>query len=77
MDATTTGPASPVGSGRRCYPLPRPEHGNDPRFCFGLAYDIAKVLAAYGYPPITASGDLLHLQQHLFRAIYQQKEDTP
>ena len=74
MDTTT--PTGPVSSGQRCYPLSRPEHGDDPRFCFGLAYDVAKVLAAYGHPAITSSGDLLHLQQHLFHAIYQQKEEA-
>ncbi|WP_117215864.1 hypothetical protein [Allorhizocola rhizosphaerae] len=58
----------------RRYPLPRPD--DDPRFCFGLAYDVAKVLAAYGYPPVTSGGDFTHLQQHLFQAIYQQKEET-
>jgi len=72
MDAADS--AGPAGPGQRCYPLPRPD--DDPRFCFGLAYDIAKVLAAYGYPAITSSGDLLHLQQHLFHAIYQQKEEA-
>jgi len=34
------------------------------------------VLASYGYPPIENARDLLHLQQHLFRAIYQQKEEA-
>ena len=74
MDAADS--ADSAGPGQRCYPLPRPEHGNDPRFCFGLAYDVAKVLTAYGYPAITSSGDLRHLQQHLFHAIYQQKEEA-
>jgi hypothetical protein len=59
---------------QRHYPLPRPDH--DPRFCIGLAYDVAKVLAAYGYPPVTSGGDFMRLQQHLFQAIYQQKEET-
>ncbi len=58
----------------RHYPLPRPD--DDPRFCFGLIYDVAKVLAAYGYPPFTSGADLVRLRQHLYRAIYQQKEET-
>lgn len=58
----------------RRYPLPRPQA--DPRFCLGLTYDVAKVLAAYGYPPVTSGGDFVHLQQHLFQAIYELKEET-
>jgi hypothetical protein len=57
-----------------CYPIPRPASGHDPRFCLGLAYDIAQVLTAHGYPPITAGGDFTRLQQALFAYIYQQKD---
>ena len=56
------------------YPIPRPACGDDPRFCFGLAHDIAKVLAAHGYPPITTGSDFTRLQQALFAYIYQQKD---
>ncbi|WP_240742253.1 hypothetical protein [Micromonospora zingiberis] len=34
----------------RRYPIPRP--ADDPRFTFGLALDVAQVLAAHGYPSI-------------------------
>ena len=63
---TTTGP-EPV------YPIARPTSGDDARFCLGLAYDIAQVVAGYGYPPITCGGDLRRLQQALFTFIYQHK----
>jgi hypothetical protein len=59
------------------YPIPHPACGDDPRFCFGLAYDIAQVLATYGYPPIATGADLLRLQQALFGFIYQEKDHTP
>jgi hypothetical protein len=58
------------------YPIPRPGSGDDPRFSFGLALDVAAVLARHGYPAITTSADMLHLQQALFTTIYQPKE-TP
>ena len=57
------------------YPLPRPESGDDPRFTLGLAYDVGKVLAAHGYPPITTGTDHVRLSQALFTMIYQQKEN--
>lgn len=58
----------------RVYPLPQPESGEDPRFCFGLAYDVAKVLEAYGYPPVTSSTDFVDLMQALFVFIYASDE---
>jgi hypothetical protein len=57
------------------YPVPAPEGGDDPRFCFGLTYDIAKILAQYGYPPVLHGRDFFRLQQALFRFIYRQEED--
>lgn len=56
------------------YPVPRPESRDDRRFCFGLAYDVGKVLHQYGYPPMRNGRDILRIQQALFRLIYQ--EDT-
>jgi hypothetical protein len=54
------------------YPIPQPESGDDARFCFGLAYDVAKVLQQYGYPPVLTGRDLTRLQQALFTFIYQE-----
>jgi hypothetical protein len=54
------------------YPSARPDHGDDPRFSIGLVLDIAAVLTRHGYPPITCGTDLTHLQQALFKAIYQE-----
>lgn len=56
------------------YPVPAPGSGDDPRFCFGLTYDIAKVLAQYGYPPVRNAHDFVSLQHALFRFIYQQEQ---
>jgi hypothetical protein len=56
------------------YPLARPNSGDDPRFTLGLIYDVGKVLAAHGYPPIITGADHTRLGQALFNAIYQQKE---
>src|SRR2546425_5489382 len=36
------------------YPIPRARAGDDPRFSFGLALDVAAVLARHGYPPVAA-----------------------
>lgn len=72
MSTPTTPPTSPA------YPMPRPESGDDARFCLGLALDIAKVLTSYGYPPITTGADLQHWQQALFGTIYAQPDkETP
>lgn len=64
MTAPTTAPTAPA------YPVPRPENGDDARFCLGLALDIAQVLTRYGYPPISTGADLRHWQQALFSTIY-------
>lgn len=63
--ATTTPPPA--------YPLPAGEH--DPRFSYGLIFDIAAVLTRHGYPQPTAT-DWAHLMLHLGRALYQQKEHS-
>ncbi|MFE7510120.1 hypothetical protein ACFU8I_02665 [Streptomyces sp. NPDC057540] len=53
----------------RAYPIhPVPE--GESRFTFGLTYDIAKVLEAHGYPPITEGRDISDLQQALYRFLY-------
>jgi hypothetical protein len=52
----------------RNYPIhPRPD--NDPRFTLGLVIDVADVLEQRGYPE-TSPGDLIELQQALYRFIY-------
>jgi len=53
----------------RAYPIPHPESGEDPRFCFGLGYDIGKVLEAHGFPPVTGR-DHVDLMMALFRFVY-------
>ncbi len=63
---------APTAQPTPTYPIGRPASGDDPRFCLGLAIDTAKVLTAYGYPPITAAADLIRLQQALFGLIYQE-----
>jgi hypothetical protein len=64
---TTAAPPQPA------YPLPAPAH--DPRFTYGLVFDIADVLTRHGYPQ-PAGTDWAHLMLTLSRALYQQKE-TP
>lgn len=58
-------PATP----RPAYPLDVAD-GNDPRFTLGVVIDIAGVLAAHGYPPITAGADIVRLQQALYGYLY-------
>jgi hypothetical protein len=55
------------------YPLPAPEH--DPRFSYGLLFDIAEVLQRNGFPR-PAGTDWADLMAALGRFLYQQKE-TP
>jgi hypothetical protein len=57
----------------RNYPLPRPE--SDKRFSFGLFYDLAQLLQAHGYPPLTGR-DLVELRQALFGLLYA-KQSVP
>ena len=54
-------------SAERTYPLPRPD--DDPRFSFGLTYDVARVIEEAGYPKITGS-DFVELQLALFKFLY-------
>jgi hypothetical protein len=58
----------PTPAQNRDYPVPAPV--SDSRFTFGLTIDVARVLADHGYPPITAGGDLVALQQALFGFLY-------
>lgn len=52
------------------YPVARSGRGGDARFTYGLALDVAAVLARHGYPPVRAGADLVRLQQALFELIY-------
>ncbi|MGN9890584.1 hypothetical protein [Micromonospora sp. L31] len=57
----------------RRFPIPRP--AGDSRFTFGLALDVAQVLATHRYPSMVepydgCGADLLALQQALFSLIY-------
>jgi hypothetical protein len=55
------------------YPIARPDTGDDPRFCLGLALDVGAVLARYHYPPVRTGADVMRLHQALFGFIYQEK----
>ena len=54
---------------QRTYPLVLTDA--DHRFTFGLVHDVGEVLAGHGYPPLVAGGDLVELQQALFRFLYR------
>jgi hypothetical protein len=62
------------------YPIPRPstdgEASGDARFTTGLAFDVAKILARHGYPPLRTGADLVRLQRALFTLIYQPATGT-
>ena len=60
-DATTPQPA---------YPLPVP--ADDPRFSYGLLFDIADVLTRHGFPH-PAGADWADLMLALSRFLYQEK----
>jgi hypothetical protein len=64
-DATTPQPV---------YPLPTPA-GDDPRFTYGLIFDIAEVLQRNGFPQPTGT-DWAHLMTALGRFLYQPKETS-
>jgi hypothetical protein len=70
---TTTAPAV-AEQPSPAYPVPRPDSGDDPRFCSGLGIDVGKVLAQYGYPPVSTGQDLGRVMQALFRLIYQENQ---
>lgn len=54
----------------RAYPLPHPESGSDPRFSFGLMYDVGKVLESHGFPPVRNGSDLVDLMTALFGFVF-------
>jgi hypothetical protein len=56
------------------YPLHTPS-SDDPRFTYGLLFDIAEVLQGNGFPE-PAGTDWAHLMTALGRFLYQSKE-TP
>ncbi len=60
----------------RQYPI-RPRSDDDPRFTFGLALDVAKVLHEHGYPEITGGLDFVDLQQALFGFLYGGPDPDP
>jgi hypothetical protein len=53
----------------RTYPLDAP--ADDPRFSFGLALDVAEVLAKHGYPELASGLDVVALEQALFGFLYR------
>ena len=62
-------PRKPVTEPGRAFPLqPLPD---DPRFTLGLALEVAEVLEKHGYPRFVNGGDLVGLQQALFRFLYR------
>lgn len=56
----------------RAYPLPRPE-SDDPRFSFGLFFDIGKVLQEHGFPK-PSGVDHVDLMMALHRFVYASEE---
>lgn len=64
-----SGPNAEGVTPSRTYPLPRPDH--DPRFTLGLVADVADILVRHGYPRIEFGGDVVELQQALFRFLYE------
>lgn len=54
---------------KRRYPLPRPD-ADDPRFSFGLAYDVAGMMTEHGYPELTGQ-DFAELQSALYGFLYE------
>jgi hypothetical protein len=56
------------------YPLPQPG-GADPRFTYGLIFDVAEVLQRNGFP-CPAGTDWAHLMTALGRFLYQSQETS-
>jgi hypothetical protein len=63
MDPTATAP-------QPAYPLPQPR-ADDPRFTYGLLFDIADVLQSNGFPR-PAGTDWADLMSALTRFLYQE-----
>jgi hypothetical protein len=68
---TTTDTTTP--GTERNYPLPAPE--SDPRFTFGLLYELAKTIEAHGYPPLTGR-DVVELSVALLGVLYTHDAPT-
>ena len=49
---------------------PSGQTAGDPRFTFGLALDVARVLAEHGYPAFTAGAELVELEMHLLHLLH-------
>jgi hypothetical protein len=58
----------------RSYPLPRTE--NDPRFSYGLLFDVIHAIEERGYPRFASGLDVVGLQQALFGFLYE-RPDVP
>ncbi|WP_181785604.1 hypothetical protein [Streptomyces phytophilus] len=56
----------------RHYPIP-PQPDDDPRFSFGLIWDVARLLEQHGYPPIDGD-DFVDLRQALYRFLYTDRD---
>jgi hypothetical protein len=68
--AFTPHPATP----QPVYPLPAPD--DDPRFTYGLIFDVADVLTSHGFPRPDGT-DWAHLMTALVRFLYQPGQETP
>jgi hypothetical protein len=73
MTGTTQPDDQPVDQ-RPAYPLPAP--AADPRFTYGLVFDIADVLTAHGYPP-PQDTDWADLMSAVSGFLYQPEQETP
>jgi hypothetical protein len=68
MTNTTSQPAQP----QPVYPLPAPD--DDPRFTYGLIFDVADVLTSHGYPPPDGT-DWADLMTALSHFLYQPDQE--
>ncbi|GAA1028753.1 hypothetical protein GCM10009557_14940 [Virgisporangium ochraceum] len=55
----------------RIYPLPRPD--DDPKFTYGLLFDVRQVLIDHGYPAPEHGRDLVNLQLAILDFLYGQR----
>lgn len=70
-----SGPGGETPRASTTYPLPRPQNSDeDARFTFGLALDVAEVLAKHGYPPAVGR-DAVALMRRLEEFIYGPSAD--
>lgn len=73
MEVATQMTIVPDPANERVYPMLAP--ADDHRFTLGLVFDVARVLTEHGFPEITAGGDLVALQQTLYRFLYRPATD--